>query len=62
MTQLRFQEEERIIGQRRRARQPKRVKKQRSLDHFIGNREHPGRYLDPKRSRSLKIDRELELG
>jgi hypothetical protein len=31
------------------------------FDHFVRNCEHGGSHVDPKGSRSLKIDRELEL-
>ena len=33
-----------------------------SLDHLVGARGKPRRYLDPKRLRSLKIDHEFEFG
>src|SRR5215475_11501783 len=32
-----------------------------SLDHLVGDGEYPWGYLDPQRSRSLKVDDQLEL-
>ena len=33
-----------------------------SLDHLVGDGEHPWRHLDAERSRSLKVDDKLEFG